>query len=1217
MNSFDKYLIDEEKEKKKSSFDKYFMETIPQVGLGISAKATGGISLPEAEPIVTAPLPGVTNRMRGIGIAPEKVTPEPEFDLDKINQFFQDPEMIEAHKANFESWRLWLKELKETKDKVAFLKGEGHSPELIEAQKKSDELLPYMYGEKGGKWLNAIAISLYSMGLVSEIIPLLSQLPANILNNLAYKVEGKTVRGKELLKTLQRVTYPDPRSGFGAPSEFDRKVFDQFVSEGVKSVHQRMVEGIKVTTTVPRFAFGTKLYAGLPADEIAKSIVAVGKVTAEMVKGLDPVKVSQVTQALLNTSPALASAFLKAVEKPEVIPPEPAKVTPPVEPKEELKAKPAELGKKYQGKAYRTETRIPEHGADIIGKMKTAQEKLNYDASTTGNPIFKEAGKLAEKLGIDLNKVPIGEMAWVARDFEIAEKYDGAEEYKLPEDTIILAKDDEGGFLILKNVDKYKKAEAIPEAVTEKPAVVEAPVEKKYKVYDQLGNYFYTNDKFKVGDKISGTTYVTKIEAPAPAKAEVKAEIELATPAQIKKAYDIADSKNMISDAGKIKPQYRAVAKAMTGKTSMEKMTSDEAETFINSLDSLVMRGKGLPPRIPTTKDIITQDFAEKIPKLNEIGIKEAVRPAWRVFKKIGLYKEVFEPAFEAEINTSEDLIKFNEDITKLRKTVGKGKEETKKLFNVIENPERYNKLSPQEKKAIDWGVKFFDDWADKLKLEPEKRREHYITHIFEKEIAESLKEKYPLDPNIVAALDFITPKTIFNPYLQERLGKKVGLKEDFFAALNAYEGRALKKFYYEPLIQRIRVYTKYLPPNSARYLREYITRITGRPLIIDREVNQSLKEAAEIIKKLPGGRKLATALTQGNASGMVAYNLAGIYYEAYMGFRPLSAIKNLSQHGLILSEVGPKAFTQALTYPNLKERNRLLSQSLVLRSRPIGYLPGIDESFIKQLDNKRRKATMLMFRLADKKNVSDAFLAGYFEAKNKGLPDEYAFKRGDEVAQKTQYLYTKLAGPQLTQSSVGRVMGVLTTWPENWAELMNDFVQGKPSDVYKEYEKISGKKITPTNWVLNRKSLWIYLGLVSLAMLIQRKTRLKALYYTGWTSLKAIADLASGQFAGLELPGLIAQLTAGIATGDMQQARTAARQLRPDRFIVITRELEDIANGKKDWMNLFVYLEKEKKEEIIKPAELESFKKYPTTKEKSSFDKYNPKTENSFSKYF
>jgi hypothetical protein len=86
------------------------------------------------------------------------------------------------------------------------------------------------------------------------------------------------------------------------------------------SVINAIKQGFDVKQTVPRFApsGGTTLYSGLPADEIAKMIVETGKVTADVVKGLDPVQVSQVTQQLLNTAPALASEFLKAVEKPEV-----------------------------------------------------------------------------------------------------------------------------------------------------------------------------------------------------------------------------------------------------------------------------------------------------------------------------------------------------------------------------------------------------------------------------------------------------------------------------------------------------------------------------------------------------------------------------------------------------------------------------------------------------------------------------------------------------------------------------------------------------------------------------------------------------------------------------------------------------------------------------------------------------------------------------------
>jgi len=574
-------------------------------------------------------------------------------------------------------------------------------------------------------------------------------------------------------------------------------------------------------------------------------------------------------------------------------------------------------------------------------------------------------------------------------------------------------------------------------------------------------------------------------------------------------------------------------------------------------------------------KEEVSQDFLAKIPNLKEIGIVERVRPSWRVFQKIGIYDEVFAPAFEAEINTSEDALKYTEDTEKLKHLVKNIKDAPKRIFKALEHPQQYKYLLPQEKKVADWFIKYRDDWADKLKLTPEERLDNYVTHIFEKEIEQALKEGRPVDPGIVAALDFITPTTIFNPYLQERLGRKAGLREDVFAAFNAYEGRALKSFYYEPLIQRLNTYVKYLPPNSARYLKEFITRITSRPLIVDKEVNQSLKEVGEVISKLPGGKKLATVLTQGNPSGMLSYQATGLLYEAWMGLRPLSGGKNLAQQGLTLAEVGPVAYAQALALKNMKERARILSNSLGLKSRESGYLPGIDETFIKQLQSKRRKVTMFMFKLAEGINTSNAFLSGYFEAKNKGLPEEICFQRGDEVIRKTQYLYTKLSASSFSQSSPGRIASAFTTWTINWMELMNDWIQGKPSEVYKEYEKNTGNKITPDNWILKRKALWTYLALVTLAGLIQRKTRIRAFDYVGWSSLRALADIVSGDIAGLKVPGAMAQLTAGLAMGDIKKVRAAWTEIRPDRFVTITRELEDIYNGKKDWMNLFISLEK------------------------------------------
>ena len=276
--------------------------------VGIGASAVGGATLTKPEQ-ATEPIDlGVYGKFE-----PEKWIPEgiPE-ELQSTAQNYI--------KSNANAWGMWFKELQATPDKMKFLKGENWSPELKSVSEEAKTLASKasQLGINPDDWIKTGVYVGFFATMAASIYPVIKGLPAEVLNKLTYKVEGKTVKGRELVKILQRVRYPEGSAGFGKPSIFDKKIFAKFVEEGgVKSLTERM-KGITVTETVPRFAFGgTKLYAGLPADEIAKSIVKVGKVTAEVVKGLDPVKVSQVTQALLNTSPTLASEFLKAVEKPE------------------------------------------------------------------------------------------------------------------------------------------------------------------------------------------------------------------------------------------------------------------------------------------------------------------------------------------------------------------------------------------------------------------------------------------------------------------------------------------------------------------------------------------------------------------------------------------------------------------------------------------------------------------------------------------------------------------------------------------------------------------------------------------------------------------------------------------------------------------------------------------------------------------------------------
>ncbi|GAI95321.1 unnamed protein product, partial [marine sediment metagenome] len=110
-----------------------------------------------------------------------------------------------------------------------------------------------------------------------------------------------------------------------------------------------------------------------------------------------------------------------------------------------------------------------------------------------------------------------------------------------------------------------------------------------------------------------------KVEAEYPAKI-IKEEVEelkpLATPAQIKKVHAIASGKALISDKGKMKPQYRELAITFTDHKSIKDMTKEEAEVFIDVIDRLpepkYRAGKLVPPSIPRTMKLVPEGFFKK-----------------------------------------------------------------------------------------------------------------------------------------------------------------------------------------------------------------------------------------------------------------------------------------------------------------------------------------------------------------------------------------------------------------------------------------------------------------------------------------------------------------------------------------------------------------------------------------------------------------------------
>ncbi|NLV18342.1 MAG: hypothetical protein GXY51_02505 [Bacteroidetes bacterium] len=200
------------------------------------------------------------------------------------------------------------KGMKPTNTLTSFVKKNPELTEAVNLYQALDSVEPenaFMDAMETITWSGMLAM------LGGQSISLLYKTAPKVMDAIKTKTNIATPEQFREIMSKATSVNPDPKAV---------KAFKEITAElnkaGLKPID--VIRGkMNVTYTTPRFAMeGGKLYGGLPADEIAKMIVETGKVTADVVKGLDPVQVSKVTQQLLNTAPALASEFLKAVEKP-------------------------------------------------------------------------------------------------------------------------------------------------------------------------------------------------------------------------------------------------------------------------------------------------------------------------------------------------------------------------------------------------------------------------------------------------------------------------------------------------------------------------------------------------------------------------------------------------------------------------------------------------------------------------------------------------------------------------------------------------------------------------------------------------------------------------------------------------------------------------------------------------------------------------------------
>ena len=496
-------------------------------------------------------------------------------------------------------------------------------------------------------------------------------------------------------------------------------------------------------------------------------------------------------------------------------------------------------------------------------------------------------------------------------------------------------------------------------------------------------------------------------------------------------AHKEAWKKALISELGKVKPQYRRLAEVMTGKTSMKLMTKEEADIFINALKKLpearYKNGRFVPPSIPKTTKVVPKGFFEGM-KFHEPTIVRYLTPQTYYSQILGvkplvepleLAKQKFDLTYRNMANGVDRMIKVINKVgkttagekarAKVKNTPTKAVIRMRNLLNKYE--EAPAELSLAEKEIFNWFRNLNEETRiaenkvrDSLGIDRIEHRKAYVRHTAAVLAKEMLSGVHPFPEGLKYWSQKVVGKKIFNPMeFHRKLSEDLeGLwTKDLAHATKAMLWTSLKeinlsqplKFFNEQLgaVSRDEQVYKNLtqeekdiydltkgviPASTKKWLTEYVNQaIKGQETWLDTEVNALVSKTGMkgLFNKVlsPFGRavgsKPITKVFQLFGRGMI---------HGVMGpVRPRQLIRNKFQLvqnlGLYTIKSNLKGFYPASVDKTLKT---LMNESLFLKT-----YTGMEELPINIM-GKIEKLNLAGFQWSAKSNVSQSMKVAYWD---------------------------------------------------------------------------------------------------------------------------------------------------------------------------------------------------------------------------------------------
>jgi len=267
-----------------------------------------------------------------------------------------------------------------------------------------------------------------------------------------------------------------------------------------------------------------------------------------------------------------------------------------------------------------------------------------------------------------------------------------------------------------------------------------------------------------------------------------------------------------------------------------------------------------------------------------------------------------------------------------------------------------------------------------------------------------------------------------------ERTAKVFENREyDVLKLAMAYLRSGAKRKFFKPVQDVIDPLLSDMDPNRKRLFDMWWGVLMGRPIADEIMINTMIERLAG-----PLYRALRKQFPDRPAQEL-SHLLVEMTHLGTIGFNPFSAIKNLTQQLHVVGAVGPQYWLKAQRALRTQSGKELLNYNWVGQHRV--YLQGLElqKRIMDRIFGPIPEWGFKMFEWADQQNVQTAYMAGLLKALDEGKSLRQAIEEGNALAAMTQFLYG-IDSPTLFRTPVGRLVGVLHTYPVNFARMLEAY---------------------------------------------------------------------------------------------------------------------------------------------------------------------------------